>query len=297
MTLGTFAPSTPQADADAGGLVPEVRAELLAAINAAYHGTARNRQTAIGPSQAGHPCARHLLYMAKGHDRTQRFNDPWPSILGTAGHAWLDTALRKANGRDQRPMPNVGRCPVDPTGMHNVRDDVHCAECRVQIWTPPTWITEGRVTVSAEHDLHGNGDAFHVPTGTVVDFKILGTTKFDELRKTPPDSNYWTKGDGVTYFRQIQAYGKGFANAGYDVRHVALGIFGRAKRLDQMFLITWPYDDMVTVHTLARLSAVRLLARAGVEPLALPPTPSEGACFFCPFKGSESEGLCEKGRN
>jgi len=258
--LTTFVPPAGSGDAAAGGGVPEVRTALLSAINAAHRGSARSRQTAIGPSQYGHPCGRHLVYMASGWDRSGGFTDPWPSILGTAGHAWLDTALQGANRR-----------------------------------SPGAWITEQRVTVAP--GLEGRGDAFHRPTGTMVDFKILGDTKFTELRKTPPESNYWTKGDGQQYFRQIQGYGQGFVNAGFVVNHVALAIFGRSKRLSDMYLITWPFDRAVVTETLGRLDAARTLAAAGVAPLAVPARPSTGACFFCPFKGAEAKGLCEKGKN
>lgn len=298
MTLGTLKPPpASQAQPDAGGPVPQVRADLLTAIHAAHRGSARNKQTAIGPSQIGHPCGRHIAYMAAGRDRTQRFTDPWPSILGTAGHAWLDIALQKANDDARRPMPGVQACaaPAATHGQHNSRDMITCDYCRVQLWTSPTWITEARVDVGL--GLSGSLDAFHVPAGCVVDFKILGNTKFDELRKTPPESNYWTLGDGRTYRTQIQAYGTGAVNRGHLVSSVALAIFGRAKRLDQMFMVAWDYDPAVAQWALARLESARLLAAAGVDPLAIEPTPSEGGCFYCPFKGSERDGLCEKGRN
>ena len=161
------------------------------------------------------------------------------------------------------------------------------------MFVPPTWITERRVTVAP--GLDGRGDAFHTPTASVVDFKILGDTKFSELRKTPPDSNYWTKGEGVLYFRQIHGYGQGFVNAGYDVRSVALAIFGRSKRLSDMFLITWDFDPAVVTEALGRLHSARVLAAGGVDPLAVPAVPSKGGCFYCPFKGPEAKGLCEKG--
>lgn len=253
MTLGTFVPPAAQGVPAAGGVAGLVRADLLTAIHGRYRNNPRSLQAAVGPSQVGHPCARNLAFLAAGHPRSEQYNDPWPSILGTAAHAWLAETL-------------------DPL---------------------PDWITERRVHIGG--GMSGSGDAFHVPTGTVVDFKILGNTTFTQLRNEEPDAPYWFAGGGQTYRTQIQCYGTGFVNAGFQVRHVALAILGRAKRLSDLFMVSWGYDPAVSAHALARLQAARLLATAGVHPMAVPAQP--GHCHFCPFKGSESDGLCEAGSN
>ncbi len=257
-TLGTFVPpAAPGVPAAGGGWLPEVRADLLDAIHAKHRNGARSLQTAIGPSQAGHPCPRHLLFMATGHDRTQSFVDPWPSILGTAGHSWLAEAL-----------------DAQPAG---------------------TWLSERRVDVGA--GLSGRSDAFHIPHGAVVDFKILGNTKFHEIANKPSDDPYWTTGDGVQYFKQIQSYGTGMANQGYPVRNVALAIFGRSKRLSDLFMVSWPYDPTVSAAVLSRLASVKTLAAAGVHPMAVPAVKTKSGCYYCPFRGTEAQGLCEEGEN
>lgn len=258
MTLATFAPAAGPGEPPAAGALPQVRDALLAAINTKYRTTPRHLQTAIGPSQVGHPCRRNLMFMASGRDRSQSWTDPWPSILGTAAHSWLGEAL----------------------------------EAR-----PGEWISERRVHIAP--GLSGSADAFHVPTGTVVDFKVLGETAFRELLRhaSSPAAPYWTEGDGVQYYTQIHSYGTGFANAGHPVRHVALAIFGRAKMLSAMYLVSWAYDPAVTQRALANLEAVRLLARAGVDPLVVPANPTKKGCLYCPFRGREADGLCESGLN
>ena len=252
--LGTFVPPAAQGEPAAGGVAGLVRADLLTAIHDRYRSNPRSRQVAIGPSQVGHPCGRNLAFLASGHPRSEQYNDPWPSILGTAAHAWLDETLAQY---------------------------------------PTKWVTEKRV--NAGGGLSGNLDAFHIPTRCVVDFKVLGNTTFTQLRNSPPEAEYWISGGGQTYRTQIQTYGTGMINGGYPVEHVALAIFGRAKRLSDMFMIPWVYDPAVSAHALRRLQAARTLAAAGVHPMAVPAQP--GHCHFCPFKGSETDGLCEAGSN
>jgi hypothetical protein len=234
-----------------------MRAALLDAVWSHYRGAARSVQTAIGPSQVGHPCPRNLLFMASGHSRAESFVDPWPSILGTAGHSWLDDALG-----------------AQPAG---------------------TWLTSSRVNVGG--GLGGTTDAFWVPDGAVVDFKILGNTKFLEIQREPPESAYWTTGDGQQYYVQIQSYGTGMANKGLSVRNVALAIFGRSKRLSDMYIVSWPYDPAVSARALSRLTSVKTLAAAGVNPMAIPAVPTKAGCYYCPFRGTEAQQLCEEGTN
>jgi len=252
--LGTFVPPVAQGVPATGGAVAEVRSALLTAIHERYRSNPRSRQTAVGPSQVGHPCGRNLAFLASGHPRSEQYNDPWPSILGTAAHAWLAETLEQY---------------------------------------PTIWITERRVHVGG--GMSGSGDAFHIPTGTVVDFKVLGNTTFTQLRNEDPASAYWFTGGGQTYRTQLQCYGTGFVNAGFQVRHVTLAVLGRAKRLSDLYMVPWEYDPAVSQRALARLQAARTLASAGVHPMAVPAQP--GHCHFCPFKGSESDGLCEAGNN
>lgn len=260
--LGIFVPAAERTDPSAAGVLPEVRRALLDAVYAKYRNAPRSQQTAIGPSQVGHPCGRYLAFMASGRDRTQQFTDPWPSIVGTAVHSWLGEAIEAV------PLTN---------------DVFH------------EWVSEQRVQVGA--GLGGSADAYHVPSATVVDFKVLGDSAYREIKSHGPDDEYWTKGPGQTYYTQLQCYGLGFANTGRPVRNVSLAVFGRAKPLSAMFLVPWTYRPEVAEAALERLHNARMLAAAGVDPMIVDPKPDKKSCYYCPFRGREADGLCESGEN
>lgn len=258
MSLTTFVPpagSTPESSAGGTHQLAPLRLTLLGAILDKYKSAPRSVQTAIGPSQAGHPCKRYLAFMASGRPRAEQHTDPWPSILGTAGHAWLAEAIE----------------------------------------AQPGWLSEQRVHIGP--GLSGSADAFRISDRAVVDFKILGNTGFTEIRSHPADDPYWTDGDGRQYYRQIQCYGRGFANAGHAVEWVVLAIFGRSKRLSEMFLVAFPYRPEVSDEVLADLAAARMLAAVGIDPMVIPASASKKSCYYCPFRGPETAGLCESGDN
>jgi len=71
------------------GLEHRYLAELKGIILDASNNSARSRQTAIGPSEAGEPCARKLAYKMIGVTATNTATDPLPSVVGTGAHAWL----------------------------------------------------------------------------------------------------------------------------------------------------------------------------------------------------------------
>jgi hypothetical protein len=50
----------------------------------------RSLQTAIGPSEYGHPCQRRVAYRIMGHPEVNTAVDPWKRNVGTAVHAYLE---------------------------------------------------------------------------------------------------------------------------------------------------------------------------------------------------------------
>lgn len=53
----------------------------------------RSRQKDIGPSEAGNACNRRLAYRLLGANGVNTDSDPWPAIVGTSVHAWLEQAF------------------------------------------------------------------------------------------------------------------------------------------------------------------------------------------------------------
>lgn len=117
----------------------------------------RTLQQAVGPSEIGDDCQRRLTYRLLGLPGTNDNGDPWPSIVGTAVHAWLAEAFIADNER-------LGR----------VRWMV---EQRV-------WLTDG---------LSGTCDLYDTDTHGVIDHKILGTTSMAKLKRGEIPDRYRTQ--------------------------------------------------------------------------------------------------------
>lgn len=64
--------------------------ELASVITKAGTWTPRSKQTAIGPSEVGHPCTRRLAYKLTGADKVNEISSStWAAQVGTAIHAYL----------------------------------------------------------------------------------------------------------------------------------------------------------------------------------------------------------------
>jgi hypothetical protein len=145
------------------------------------------------------------------------------------------------------------------------------------------WITETRVEVTP--GLSGSADLYDTDTDTVIDWKNLGYTSFVDKVKDP----------GFTYKGQLQLYGKGFQNAGFDVKRVAIAILPRSGTLTKMSLDHLvPYDEAQANAIIARREAViAMLHDFDIEDHPerydwFPVAPSE--CVFCPWWRPEARG-------
>lgn len=143
----------------------------------------RSLQRNIGPSQVGTPCDRQLAYRLDHTPEARSFMDPWPSIVGTATHAWLADAME---GHNQR---------------------------LVAAGQPPRWHLEKRVDVGL--GLTGSCDCFDEVTGCVLDWKILGNTQYTKYVKEGPSAEYRVQAHcyGLGYARagyDVQRVGIGF---------------------------------------------------------------------------------------
>ena len=237
------------AAADATGL----RSEIIRVIRHAADNAPRSLQRRIGPSEIGTPCTRQLGYKVADHDPAPgraSIHDPWPSIVGTATHAWLADAFEITN--------------ADATRRGE----------------PEPWLLEQRVDVGL--GLTGSCDCFHVPSRTVLDWKVLGDTQY---------RRYTSDGPSETYRVQGHCYGLGWERAGFTVDRVGIGFFGRAKRLSDLHIWSEPYDREIALRALKRLRDVGRIVEAGADPQRLPAVPG-GQCHFCSYQGPAKQGFC-----
>src|ERR1043165_287215 len=121
--------------------------ELMDAIKRQAARQPRNLQVHLGPSELGHICDRNVVGKLAGQPHTGHVIDPWPSIVGTAVHAWLADAFAKEN------LLN---------GF--IR-----------------WVPEARVTPSPLQN-PGTADLYDAATNTVVDWKVLGPTSIAKVK-------------------------------------------------------------------------------------------------------------------
>lgn len=127
-------------------------AEVRRVVYASAAQAPRSLQRHLGPSEIGYACDRRVAASLAELPRTNHVQDPWPAILGTAGHAWLEKAFRSENER-------LGRI---------------------------RWVPEARVTPIDGHA--GTADLYDADEQSVDDHKILGPSSMAKIRSAsgPP---------------------------------------------------------------------------------------------------------------
>ncbi len=204
----------------------------------------RSLQAHLGASEAGHPCARFIAAKHVGLPQRADRGDPWCAIVGTATHAWLADALGASD-------------------------------------SAADWLIEHKITIPGYIE-SSTVDLFHIPSGTVIDHKILGTDSHRELRLRGPKEQY---------VNQVMLYGHGLALQGHTVNDVAIAAYPRSGFITNPTtgLHVWSaaYDVDQVEALLARLDAVAVAV--GVLDLLhnptmlahIPATPTD--CQWCPF--------------
>jgi hypothetical protein len=227
----------------------ELEAELTYFVEDAIHNAPRSLQKALGPSEIGTECARRIAYRLADVAPVNE-GDGWLATIGTATHAWLERVFSRANQR-------LGH---------------------------PRFLCEQRVTVGelAGEPVVGSTDLYDRVTATVVDFKVMGKTSLDSLKKRGPSDQYRSQG---------HLYGRGWAAAGHPVDRVAIWGLPRNEPLRAAYLWTEAYDERVATGALTRVEGIASLTRAmGTGALALLPT-ADSYCSYCPFLRSGSTDL------
>lgn len=236
-------------------LAAQLKKTLTDVILWANDNAARSLQTAIGPSEIGTPCDRKLAYKLAGNPEVNQWRDPWPAIVGTGVHNWLEKAVDRYQGVGIEDGP----------------------------WErPPNW--DGKWDLLTENEVQvdplvpGHVDLYQTSTETVIDYKTAGPDVFKKIVKDGPPAGYKI---------QTQLYGLGYANAGRSVKKVALVFLPRAGWLRDMYVWTDLYRPHVAQQALERMYAIK----RGIEqvdiwnnPLVYDKIPAvEDHCGFCPF--------------
>lgn len=114
----------------------------------------RGTQVPIGPSELGTPCDRRVGYRLAGITPVNTEFDPWPMIMGTAIHSWLEETFLAWN----------------------------------QAHPPDFWLTEQ--TLKFQDFVQGHADLYNREHQTVIDWKGAGPDVMRKVRKDGPPVGY-----------------------------------------------------------------------------------------------------------
>lgn len=144
-----FLSSAPKSTSGSSPWSTRYAAELRRVFLEAAARAPRTLQQHLGPSEIGVACDRQVVGKLAALPTTNHVVDPWPSIVGTACHAWAADAFEGDNERRGR-----------------------------------RWITEFKVTPHPDHP--GTADLYDAVEQAVVDHKFLGESSMAKVRKEPP---------------------------------------------------------------------------------------------------------------
>lgn len=88
-------PACEDQQAHQNDLANGLRADLMQMIHWANDNSPRSLQATIGPSELGSPCDRKIAYQLAGVPEVNLRRDPWPAIVGTSVHHWLEDAVNQ----------------------------------------------------------------------------------------------------------------------------------------------------------------------------------------------------------
>lgn len=226
------------------------RTDLMDAIRHKITHHPRSLQRRIGPSEIGNPCDRRLGYKLLGQPENPR-GDAWKPTIGTAVHAWLEEALDDDDAR-------LLQANDYQLGDHDL-----------------TWITEKKVVVGYLADgteISGSCDAYHRPSRTIIDHKVVGVSSLRDKKANGP---------GQQYRVQVHLYAAGFVMAGHPVEHVAINFLPQNGNLTDAYWWSEPFDFAIAADAITRLRAIEahITATGGVDGLHA----TEAWCAWCPF--------------
>lgn len=117
----------------------------------------RSLQKQLGPSEMGDACDRRIAYRLTETREVNAAKDPWPAIVGTAIHGWLEKAVAQHQNEISGSM-------VD------------------------RWVTE--IAVSPDPIITGHSDVYDPVRHRVIDWKTAGTDVMKKIRTQGPPASY-----------------------------------------------------------------------------------------------------------
>ncbi len=216
----------------------------------------RDKQRKVGPSELGDLCERCLAEKLLGVHQEEK-NYPLAPMIGTAFHLYLEN-------------------------MVGLKD--YLKETRVTVGT-----------IEGYGDISGTADGFDTATGHVVDYKILSKKKikafssatfFDEERNPEFYSDSLTEAQLKKYYYQMQLYGLGMENAGYEVNHTSLILFPRDCTVESVMSasheLCFKYNREAALNVLERANQIFKWAINNWN--ILEELDSHPGCYYCTFK-------------
>ena len=234
----------------------ELKGMIMEMIDWTDNNAARSLQVEIGPSEIGHPCDQFIGRVLAGSRQINFRPDPWPKLVGTAIHQWLEKSV------------------------NDYKDEVLDDRFR-------KWRTEMEMPVDdmikAHSDLYTGED--------VVDYKTLNG--IDDIKSLQRHGLPDHAPDRPHHYRvQLQTYGLAHERAGRPVRDVVLVFLPRGGRIRDLWIYREPYDRRIGIAALKRVYDVgNLMIRLGVDQdpsmwAQVPMTPGS-QCWVCPYNSSK----------
>ena len=220
----------------------------------------RTLQRHLGPSELGVECDRQVVGKLAALPTTNHVVDPWPSIVGTACHAWA----------------------ADAFTADNLRRGVL------------RWVAEQKVTPHPDHP--GTADLYDAVEQAVVDHKFLGESSMAKVRKGWPRKykrqlllyglGYWLLGLPV---RRIVLAAYPRTAASLDGLYVSDLPFstddGHQGQILPEVLAELEDTFRETVHR-RQLADLVVAGQLRIDDVTRLPDSDE--CFFCPFYRPQS---------
>lgn len=227
-------------------------AELREYVIDFANNTDRNLQVHLGPSEIGTPCDRQVVGKLVGFPNTNHVTDPWPSFMGTAGHAAMELVFERVNARLER------------IRFH----------------------TERKVEPHVDH--RGTSDLFDEDEFVVLDHKFLGESGMAHLRSPAgPPIKYkvqlllYALGYRRLGFRVDRVAIIGWPRTGSSVDGMYVWDH-----------VLTPADDELLQQLFARMAwrqdVAERIRRGEMYLSQVPAVPDEDDCYFCPFYRPES---------